>query len=446
MLTLDSFKAMVKSDLRLKALLESIRNGNINKLTSSEYTHTLSGILGKTFGENVLEIAPDEREKLFGELLKYCYEEVNAVCVETQVHLDREKGLNLQPLKADYPAERVTQAAHSLIDPTVIDDVIRRRARSTSENITNSFHDDFVKKNAEFRNDAGMKSYLNRQTDGSCCKWCTKIAGRYDYGKAPEDIFRRHDNCTCTVTFESGRFRQDVWSKKSWEEAPKGVKIKKPTVLSQEQGQAIQNSIMSQYMGIDNSSESGIIKENNKSKPVTEITDKAIESVPKVNISGYTDEQCAIIQNQHKELLKYSRKNNNNNEVAFVFDSSLSNRREYTGSDDIIDFGSDLSGNDLVLLHNHPRNSSYSFNDIVEFFGNDSIKTITIVKNNGKVETLTKVSTYNKLDLLKSLSRIDKDIKKKAPQKGEFRDNLYRKATSKFLNNNQLGGLIEWIK
>ena len=197
---------------------------------------------------------------------------------------------------------------------------------------------------------------------------------------------------------------------------------------------------------VDNGAKSGIIRESSKQKPITEITDKAIESVPKVNISGYTDEQCAMIQKQHKELLEYSRKNNENKEVAFVFDCSLSNRKEYIGSDDVIEFGNDLIGKDLVLLHNHPRNSSYSFNDIVEFFGNDSIKTLTIVKNNGKVETLTKIGSYDRLDLLKSLDRIKNDIVKKAPEVGEFRDSLYRKETEKFLNKYQIGGLVEWTK
>jgi hypothetical protein len=197
---------------------------------------------------------------------------------------------------------------------------------------------------------------------------------------------------------------------------------------------------------VDNDGKSGIIRESSKQKPITEITYKAIESVPKVNISGYTDEQCAMIQKQHKELLEYSRKNNENKEVAFVFDCSLSNRKEYIGSDDVIEFGNDLIGKDLVLLHNHPRNSSYSFNDIVEFFGNDSIKTLTIVKNNGKVETLTKIGSYDRLDLLKSLDRIKNDIVKKAPEVGEFRDSLYRKETEKFLNKYQIGGLVEWTK
>ena len=42
------------------------------------------------------------------------------------------------------------------------------------------------------------------------------------------------------------------------------------------------------------------IKEQSK-KPITEITDKAIENVPKIKIDGYTDEQCEFIQQHHKE-------------------------------------------------------------------------------------------------------------------------------------------------
>ncbi|RHO50523.1 hypothetical protein DW115_00060 [Clostridium sp. AM09-51] len=65
-----------------------------------------------------------------------------------------------------------------------------------------------------------------------------------------------------------------------------------------------------------------IIKEKSY-KPITKITDSAITRVPKVNIRGYTEEQCSEIQRQHKELLRYSKNNNNNKEVAFVFDSSI---------------------------------------------------------------------------------------------------------------------------
>lgn len=53
------------------------------------------------------------------------------------------------------------------------------------------------------------------------------------------------------------------------------------------------------------------------------------KKVPNVSISGYTDEQCTFIQQQHKELLKYSRDNNSNKEVAFVFNGDLKNKKEF---------------------------------------------------------------------------------------------------------------------
>ena len=144
---------------------------------------------------------------------------------------------------------------------------------------------------------------------------------------------------------------------------------------------------------VDKSGGSGIIEENSK-KAITPISDKAIERVPGVKIHGYTDEQCIFIQSQHKELLKYSRDNNENKEVAFVFDSDLNNRKEFTGSDDKIEFGNSLYGKDLLVMHNHPRNSSFSKLDIQFFKDCENLKTLTIVKNNGSIEYITKSDSY----------------------------------------------------
>ena len=147
--------------------------------------------------------------------------------------------------------------------------------------------------------------------------------------------------------------------------------------------------------GVDKSGGSGIIIKERSKKPITEITDKAIESVPKIKIDGYTDEQCELIQQHHKELLKYSRDNNDNKEVAFVMDSSMSSRKEFIGSDDKLDFGSELYGKDLFVMHNHPRNSSYSITDLIFFRNSTNVKTLTIIKNSGGVEFITKTSEFD---------------------------------------------------
>lgn len=189
------------------------------------------------------------------------------------------------------------------------------------------------------------------------------------------------------------------------------------------------------------SGKSGIIKEKSK-KPITQITDKAISRIPKVDIEGYTEEQCLEIQKQHKELLKFSKEQNENKEVAFVLKNDVSKMitEPIKGTDEKIDFGSALQGKDLFVMHNHPRNSSYSLNDIIEFIKNDGIKTFTIVKNDGNIEVLTKLKGYDRLSLLTELQRMGK----KRIKTGS--DSEYRKVIDKFLSKHQEGGLFEWKK
>ena len=99
-----------------------------------------------------------------------------------------------------------------------------------------------MKKNASFRNDAGLKCYIVRTAAYKCCEWCSNIAGRYPYDvwEMPEDIFRRHDNCDCKTIFENGKQRQDVWSKRTWEVPEKGAGAAEPTRLTPEEAERLQ--------------------------------------------------------------------------------------------------------------------------------------------------------------------------------------------------------------
>ena len=174
------------------------------------------------------------------------------------------------------------------------------------------------------------------------------------------------------------------------------------------------------------------------SKPITPITDKSIEKVPNVTIRGYSAAQCDTIRSEHRELLKYSRDNNNGNEVAFVLKNGLTDRKIFTGTDDSLNFGSSLFGSDLFVMHNHPRNSSYSDTDIAFFLSNDTVKSLSIVKNNGKVEVLTKSEKYDKMQLMNSFKRCYKKHVK------TYSDSEINKAVSAFLSQNE--EMIEWIQ
>lgn len=185
---------------------------------------------------------------------------------------------------------------------------------------------------------------------------------------------------------------------------------------------------------IAKSKKGDILKEESK-KSITPITDKAIERVPKVDIDGYSEEQRVEIQKQHKELLKFSKEHNQNKEVAFVFREDLTDKTPLLGADDHLDFGTSLSGkgNNLMILHNHPRNSSFSDVDISLFKNLKSLKTLTIVKNNGDVEFITKGDNFNDEVFKLEYNRLKKKMVKNNT------DAEYDKFISKLLNKTKSG-------
>lgn len=198
----------------------------------------------------------------------------------------------------------------------------------------------------------------------------------------------------------------------------------------------VRNDINNADLGLTDGGESDIIEESKKKKPITSITNNAIDSIPLIELPEYTQEQCMFFQNKHKELLEYSKGKNANKEVAFVYDNQLSLRTTAIGEDDILYFEGPLNGVNLVVMHNHPRNSSYSLTDITFFINSDNVKTLTIVKNNGKVEFITKLDTYDKERFCLEYNRLfDKIIKKNTDEEKD-------KFVKKLLEKNKSG--VAW--
>ena len=83
-------------------------------------------------------------------------------------------------------------------------------------NMSQSMIDRYIEKNAQFRYDAGLSPKIIRTSSGHCCEWCNQVAGKYSYPDVPKDVYRRHDNCDCTVEYYNSKdgYKQDVWDKK----------------------------------------------------------------------------------------------------------------------------------------------------------------------------------------------------------------------------------------
>ncbi len=245
---LDLFYQRLARDPQARAAMRRVERQTATFTDTAQLSERASVLLGEVFGEHVLDVPEELRESVCTALLRERYDTMNGILADVQEAADEALGLSLDAAHAPFPAERVQTVAHSLIDPGVTAATIQRRANKPVATVARSFHDDFIETNAKKRSDLGLRCHITRETDGKCCPWCDGLAGRYVYGRHPSDIFRRHDNCGCTVTYEEGRARQDVWTKRSWERVdPEEVAAAapEPIVFSREDAAAMEESLLS---------------------------------------------------------------------------------------------------------------------------------------------------------------------------------------------------------
>lgn len=245
----DEFQKKCALDPELRALKQKIESGSADFNDTAAYSQRVSKLLGKTLSKHIDGIPANQREKICKWLLQEQYKDTNSICEVVQMALDEAQGIHLKPVKPKFPAERVQQVAHALEDPTVKPEVIQRRANAPVANVSMSFHDDYIKENARIRAKLGMKPTITRYGSG-CCSWCSAVAGKYRFGDQPKDIFRRHDNCDCTIIYDNQVLRGRETSSgrsKTWEEVDP-AQVEKlgftPTVNSPEQAKKLQENAL----------------------------------------------------------------------------------------------------------------------------------------------------------------------------------------------------------
>lgn len=229
-----SFKNYCLKDRRITQISKRIRDGTASFSDAHDYAEHLGENLSKALVNNLTaDNLPNG--KLYYNIatrtvtpsLEENYNLVNDVSEQIQKAIDKKAKVGLGSVRAEFPKERI----QGLIDKMTADDIeLEEAVKWLMEPIVNNseaFADDYIKANAEFRTEAGLKTKIVRRADPNCCKWCADLEGEYDYDSAPDDIYRRHEFCRCTVTYISEKKSQNVWSKRTWQTAPQDLEQRK---------------------------------------------------------------------------------------------------------------------------------------------------------------------------------------------------------------------------
>lgn len=381
----------MEKDPEIRRALKRVEEGKATFRDTAVWSDRSAELLGTVFSEAIGDMPAEARESLCKALLRERYDSTFDLCGEVQEALDKRQGIALKPVKPKFPAERVQQIAHSLIDPTVAAATIERRARAPVATAARSFHDDYIRENASVRTDLGFKCYLDRIAAPGCCKWCTSVAGRYVYGDHPDEVFHRHDNCACTVTFENGRERQDVWSKRTWDaHDPKEIErlASAETVFSEEEASSIEMHQLSEIHGIDFRSlpgkdidavadmeyiDSDAFALKFKGKYENENVEQAVIAACRQivkNRNGTYFEEAIFIDAHTGATISYVKgKKKNGVDIPKKLKKRLTNARESS----------------IIMIHNHPNSSPLSRPDYLTSSGYECCYEALAVGHNGDV-------------------------------------------------------------
>lgn len=243
-----AYEKLTAANARIKSLEKKLADGTLTMKEGAELTDLRAQAFGTAFSGGVLDIAQDERESACTELLRKRCDDTDEVAEAAQRAALSRQGLNLTPPTAPFEEDRARKIGHSLEDDTVPDETIQRRAKSATETMIRSQYDRNMKQGAKTCAEAGLKTYIIRDSASGCCKWCDEVAGKFAYGSEPKDVYRRHDNCSCSVVYESGRGRQNVWSKQTWskEQEQEYLRLRDemaPKRLNARQAQALREQV-----------------------------------------------------------------------------------------------------------------------------------------------------------------------------------------------------------
>lgn len=217
------FIEKVEKDVYISAFLQKVQEGTAVFSNAQIYSKQLGESLSEALLEVLTEDAlPDGKlywniaDRVIRPMLNQNYELVNQAATEVQKLLDSTEKIGLGAVRAVRPDERIK----GLLDNATVEGLtfeeMQNRIRAPVVNTTESFFDDFIRENANFRYRAGMNPQIIRiMTGKNPCKWCKALAGTYDYDNdfgyhgyivsVGASVYQRHKNCHCQVFYRNNR-------------------------------------------------------------------------------------------------------------------------------------------------------------------------------------------------------------------------------------------------
>ena len=220
----SEFNRSISKNLKIKELKMLLETNQATYVQANEYAIEIGESLAKAFKTHITsELLPDGRmyynigERILTPTLGRNYDLVTEFTKQVQVELNRQVGIGLNASTPTLNPDKIRGLIQRLADELDFKDV-EWILQEPIINFTHQAVNDVLEDNVQFQVKTGLSPKIKRTLVGGACDWCVRLAGTYSYpNNVPEDLYRRHERCRCTVEYIPDNIKkQNVWTK-AWD-------------------------------------------------------------------------------------------------------------------------------------------------------------------------------------------------------------------------------------
>lgn len=230
-----TYAVKLANDKRLKRLGKKVaKSADYNVV--NDYAVRCGELLSESILENTETLAymsKETAEEVLPPMLTADYELITAATDTVQTNMNAAYGVGLGVQTPALDTNRISGIVDKVASYADMESA-RWMLGEPIVNYSQAVVDQAIHDNARVGSKAGKQAIIIRETEGRetrrikrgksvatytiPCRWCDSLAGRYNYEDVKDtgnNVFRRHENCRCHVTYVYGDRREDVWSKKA---------------------------------------------------------------------------------------------------------------------------------------------------------------------------------------------------------------------------------------
>ena len=216
------FKTAKGKDKRIEALLEKALAGEAAYPDADEFAARVGEALAAAFREGLSDdTLPEGRlwwniaDRAVRPLLEEGYKEGADFAGAVQESLNKKANIGLKVQTSPADRDRI-DGILNMAAAAERYDLKAAELEDAAVNLVQHAVTDTLRRNVESHARAGLSPRIIRRAEGRACKWCRSLAGTYAYPDVPEDVYRRHENCRCTVEYDPRTGKTQNVHTKEW--------------------------------------------------------------------------------------------------------------------------------------------------------------------------------------------------------------------------------------